>query len=170
MPYDEALADRIRRVVGPRPNISEKKMFGGLGFLRDGKMFCGIVKDELMVRVGPDRYEESLVRAHVRPMDFTGRPMNGYVFVGPPGCQTDKAVKAWVELGEAFVATLTQGSRPKARKKVNVSSRPRLNAEWHERHPMPKNPTTKQRLSWHMDHERNCACRPMPASLRALIK
>ena len=170
MAYDETLADRIRRVLGPRPDISEKQMFGGLAFLREGKMFCGIAKDELMVRVGPDRYEESLARAHVRPMDFTGRPMNGYVFVGAAGSRTDKALKAWVELGEAFVATLAPGSRSKARKKVSASSRPRLNAEWHERHPMPKNPTTEQRLSWHVDHEKNCGCRPMPASLRALIR
>jgi TfoX/Sxy family transcriptional regulator of competence genes len=109
MPFDEALADRIRRAIGPRADVTEKKMFGGLAFLLDGKMFCGIVKDELMVRVGPERYEESLAKAHVRPMDFTGRPMNGYVFVGPSGCRTEKAVKAWVELGAAFVTTLASG-------------------------------------------------------------
>jgi len=109
MPYDERLADRIRSALGPRPDIAEKKMFGGLAFLRDGKMFCGIVGDELMVRVGPERYEASLAKPHVRPMDFTGRPMNGYVFVEPPGCRTEKAVKTWVELGETFVATLKDG-------------------------------------------------------------
>ncbi len=113
MPYDEALADRIRRALGPRPDVTEKKMFGGLAFLRDGKMFCGIVKDELMVRVGPERYEPSLAKAHVRPMDFTGRPMNGYVFVGASGCRTEKAVKAWIDLGAAFVATLEGRPRPR---------------------------------------------------------
>jgi TfoX/Sxy family transcriptional regulator of competence genes len=118
MPYHEALADRIRRVLGPRPDVSEKKMFGGLAFLRDGKMFCGIVRDELMVRVGPDRYEASLAKAHVRPMDFTGRPMNGYVFVAAPGCRTDTAVKKWVGLGDAFVATLENHRRPLSRRRT----------------------------------------------------
>ncbi len=111
MPYDEGLADRIRGALGPNAEVTERKMFGGLAFLRSGKMFCGIVKDELMVRVGPERYEESLAKAHVRPMDFTGRSMNGYVFVGASGCRTTKAVRSWVELGAAFVATLEDRSQ-----------------------------------------------------------
>src|SRR5258707_938670 len=106
MAYDEALADRIRRAIGPRPGVTEKKMFGGLAFLLEGKMFCGIVKDDLMVRVGPDRYEAALAKAHVRPMDFTGRPMSGYVYVGPRGSRTVTALKRWVDQGAAFVATL----------------------------------------------------------------
>jgi TfoX/Sxy family transcriptional regulator of competence genes len=106
MAYDEELAERIRRAVGPRADVTEKKMFGGLAFLRDGKMFCGIVRDDLMVRVGPERYEASLTEAHVRPMDFTGRPMIGYVFVAAGGCRTEKAVAKWVERGARFVAKL----------------------------------------------------------------
>jgi TfoX/Sxy family transcriptional regulator of competence genes len=109
--YDEALADRVRRALGPRAGVSEKKMFGGLAFLLDGKMFCGIVKDELMVRVGPERYEESLRKTHVRPMDFTGRPMNGYVYVGAAGCRTDKALRPWIELGLRFVGSLPEKQR-----------------------------------------------------------
>src|SRR2546428_9318657 len=113
MAYDEALADRIRRAVGPRPDVTEKKMFGGLAFVLDGKMFCGIVKDDLMVRVGPERYGAALAEDHVRPMDFTGKPMNGYVFVGPSGCRTEKAIKKWVDQGAAFVATLDAGAKKK---------------------------------------------------------
>jgi hypothetical protein len=109
MAYDETLADRIRRGVGPRADVTEKKMFGGLAFLLDGRMFCGILKDDLMVRVGPERYKAALAEAHVRPMDFTGRPMNGYVFVGPDGSRTEKAIKKWVDQGAAFVATLDGG-------------------------------------------------------------
>lgn len=116
MAYDEALADRIRRVVGPRPDVIEKKMFGGIAFLLDGKMFCGIVNDDLMVRVGPERYEAALAEAHVRPMDFTGRPMNGYVYVGPTGSQTEKAIRKWVDLGAAFVTTLDRGAAKKRRR------------------------------------------------------
>jgi TfoX/Sxy family transcriptional regulator of competence genes len=104
--YDEKLADRIRRALGPRDDIEERKMFGGIAFLRDGRMFCGIAKDDLMVRVGPAGYEAALERPHVRPMDFTGRPMKGYVFVAPEGRRTDAALRAWVELSASFVGTL----------------------------------------------------------------
>jgi hypothetical protein len=68
-----------------------------------------------MVRVGPERYEESLAKKHVRPMDFTGRPMKGYVFVEPAGCRTEKAVKTWVDLAAAFVATLETRTRTRTR-------------------------------------------------------
>jgi hypothetical protein len=104
--YDLALADRIRRAVAGRAGVTEKAMFGGLAFLLDGKTFCGIVKHDLMVRVGPVRHEESLRLAHVRPMDFTGRPLKGYVYVGPEGCRTQRRVQAWVDKGAAFVGTL----------------------------------------------------------------
>jgi TfoX/Sxy family transcriptional regulator of competence genes len=91
-------------------------MFGGVAFLLDGKMFCGIVKDDLMVRVGPERYQEALTAARVRPMDFTGRPMKGYVFVGPAGTRTEKAVKRWVDQSAAFVATIERTRTKKPRK------------------------------------------------------
>jgi len=123
MAYDDKLADRIRRAVAPRADVTEKKMFGGLAFLLDGKMFCGIVKDDLMVRVGPERYETALAEAHVRPMDFTGRPMNGYVFVGPGGSRTEKAIKKWVDQGVTFVAALDGGSSAKKRGKPRSRTR-----------------------------------------------
>jgi TfoX/Sxy family transcriptional regulator of competence genes len=121
MAYDEHLAEQMRGILAGAPGVDEKKMFGGVAFLKEGKMFCGIVKDDLMVRVGPEHYEAALADAHVRPMDFTGRPMNGYVFVGPGGTQTEKAIKRWVDQGAAFVATLDGGatkkrSKPRARK------------------------------------------------------
>jgi len=116
MAYDEKLARRIRDAIGSRYRITEKQMFGGIAFLLNGKMFCGIVKDELMVRVGPERYEGALARAHVRPMDFTGRPMVGYVFVGPRGCASAKAIKPWIEQSTAFVATLKRTRKRPAKK------------------------------------------------------
>ena len=116
MAYDERLAERMRGILAGAPGVDEKKMFGGVAFLKEGKMFCGIVKDDLMVRVGPKRYEAALAEAHVRPMDFTGRPMNGYVFVGPGGTRTEKAIKRWVDQGAAFVATLDDGATKKRRK------------------------------------------------------
>jgi TfoX/Sxy family transcriptional regulator of competence genes len=106
MAYDTALADRIRRAIGRRDDVTEKKMFGGLAFLLDGKMFCGIVKDDFMVRVGPERFGAALAEAHVRPMDFTGRPMKGYVYVGPGGSKSERTIKKWVDLAAGFVASI----------------------------------------------------------------
>jgi hypothetical protein len=113
MAYDHELADRIRQALGSRAEVTEKRMFGGLAFLLDGKMFCGIVKADLMVRVGPDRYGPSLAEDHVRPMDFTGRPMVGYVFVGPGGVGSAKAIRKWVDRGVSFVAGLDRGTAGK---------------------------------------------------------
>jgi TfoX/Sxy family transcriptional regulator of competence genes len=117
MAYDQALEGRIRRAVADREDVTDKKMFGGVAFLLDGKMFCGIVRDDLMVRVGPERHGRALAEPHVRPMDFTGRPMQGYVYVGPAGSKTDKMVQRWVERGLEFVATAEKGKpgRKKAR-------------------------------------------------------
>lgn len=124
MAYDEALVERVRRALGTRAGITEKKMFGGVAFLLDGKMFIGIATEDLMVRVGPAAHEAALAEAHVRPMDFTGRPMKGYVFVSPAGCRTDKAVARWVERGTAFVATVEKAKRkPKAKPKQTTQSR-----------------------------------------------
>lgn len=123
MAYDEQLANRIRGVLGPRPGITERKMFGGLAFLLDGKMFCGVNKDELMVRVGPERHQEALRRKNVRPMDFTGRPMKGYVFVEPAGCRTGKAVQPWVEWSMAFVAALDPAMTRTTKKERTVGKR-----------------------------------------------
>ena len=102
MAYDEKLADRIRRALGPDDDIEERKMFGGIAFLRAGRMFVGITGDDLMVRVGPERYEESLGKPHVRPMDFTGRPLKGMVYVAPAGLRTKRALEAWVDRGVRF--------------------------------------------------------------------
>jgi TfoX/Sxy family transcriptional regulator of competence genes len=111
MPYDPSLADRIRSVAGSRRDVTEKKMFGGIAFLLRGKLFCGIVGDDLMVRVGPERYRQCLDFANVRPMDFNGKAMKGYVFVGPAGCRTTKALQRWVDRGFDFVASMDAGSR-----------------------------------------------------------
>jgi hypothetical protein len=81
-------------------------MFGGLAFLVGGHMCCGVVGDRLMVRVGPDAYEEALGRPHARKMDFTGRPMRGLVYVEPRGFASEDALAGWIARGLAFVETL----------------------------------------------------------------
>jgi TfoX/Sxy family transcriptional regulator of competence genes len=106
MPYDEGLAERVREALEPKRGITERKMFGGLAFLAHGHMFVGIVGDVLMARIGPEAYDTALERPHVREMDFTGKPMKGYVFVDPRGLSSDSALAGWVQQCHRFVQTL----------------------------------------------------------------
>jgi hypothetical protein len=100
MAYDERLANRIRQALSDRRDISERKMFGGLAFLCQGRMCCGIVGDDLMVRVALDGFAAVLRRRHVRPMDFTGKPLRGFVYVSPLGFATAAALRGWLTRGE----------------------------------------------------------------------
>jgi TfoX/Sxy family transcriptional regulator of competence genes len=104
--YDESFADRIRQVLGDDPGVDERKMFGGIAFLLDGNMFVGIARNELMVRVGPDAWQDALAQPHTREMDFTGRSMKGYVFVDPEGIAEDDELRAWIDRALEFVGTL----------------------------------------------------------------
>jgi TfoX/Sxy family transcriptional regulator of competence genes len=104
--YDETLAMRIRDAVAGNEGLSERKMFGGLAFMVNGNMFAGIVKDELMFRVGPEAFEEALSRPGARPMDFTGRPSKGMVYVEPAGFESDEDLKAWLDEALTFAAGL----------------------------------------------------------------
>ncbi len=106
MAYEEKLAERIRQVLKRRRNITEIKMFGGLGFMLRGHMCCGVIGDELMVRVGAEAYEDALRRKHAREMDFTGQPLRGFVYVAAKGIRTSSALKAWVDLGVLFTQSL----------------------------------------------------------------
>jgi TfoX/Sxy family transcriptional regulator of competence genes len=106
MAYDEGLAERIQQIVLDRPGVSQKKMFGGLAFMLNDYMFCGVTNDELMARVGPDNYAVSLAKENVREMDFTGRSMKGYVYVVPEGLESDQELAYWVDLCAEFVLTL----------------------------------------------------------------
>ena len=113
MAFDEHLADRIREALRDVPDVREQRMFGGLAFLVSGKMACGIVGDELMLRLGEHRADAALDEPHVRPMDFTGRPMRTMVYVAPAGFATPNALRRWVDQGVAHAATLP----PKARRR-----------------------------------------------------
>jgi TfoX/Sxy family transcriptional regulator of competence genes len=106
MAYDEALAGRIRRLLDGHDVVTERKMFGGIAFMLNGNMICGVVKDELMVRVGAEAYADALARPHARPMDFTGRPMKGMLFVGAEGIRSDSGLSGWTELSLAFAGSL----------------------------------------------------------------
>lgn len=106
MPYDEGLAERLREVLQGHPGVIERTMFGGLAFMSRGYMFVGILGDVLMARVGPEGYAQALSLPHVREMDFTGKPMKGYVFVEPPGFESDADLCAWVDRCHRFVQSL----------------------------------------------------------------
>lgn len=104
MPYDELLAKRIRNILTPyEKHVEEKKMIGGLCFMYKGKMSCGIVKEDLMVRVVREKYDASLEKPHCRVMDFTGKVLKGFLYVDKEGIQTEKQLRAWLVLGIEFV-------------------------------------------------------------------
>jgi TfoX/Sxy family transcriptional regulator of competence genes len=106
MSFDEGLAARVRKLVGRARGVEERRMFGGLAFLQSGKMFCGVLGRDLVVRVGPERHVEALTRPHTRPMDFTGRPMKGYIYVSEKGTADQRALASWVKVARRFVSTL----------------------------------------------------------------
>ena len=105
MPYDEKLVERVRGVLAGKA-VEERKMFGGLTFMVQGNMCCGVAGNRLMVRVGPEKYDEALGQKHAQLMDFTGRPMKGFVFVGSEGLASDKDLAAWVQRGVEFALSL----------------------------------------------------------------
>ena len=105
MAYDELLAVRIRAALSGQPGLKEEKMFGG-GFMLNGNLACGVNKDGLIVRVGPEKHAEALSRSHARPFDLTGRPMTGWVAVSGPGFETEQNLKEWLRLGVDFANTL----------------------------------------------------------------
>jgi TfoX/Sxy family transcriptional regulator of competence genes len=106
MAYDEGLAARVRDILDEHPGVIEKKMFGGLAFMVRGNMACGIIQDDLMVRVGPERYETALAQPHARIMDFTGKPMRGMVVVDGAGLDADETLDEWVQRGLQFALSL----------------------------------------------------------------
>jgi TfoX/Sxy family transcriptional regulator of competence genes len=106
MAYDEGLAQRIREGLQATPGFAEKKMFGGLCFLVNGNMACGVTGEELMVRVGLAGYGDALAQPHAREMDFTGRSLKGFVYVSPEGLEDDGELTAWVARGRDFAASL----------------------------------------------------------------
>ncbi len=106
MAYEEALADRVRDVLIDVDGVTERKMFGGLAFMVNGNMLCGPIGENLMVRVGPDGYEEALAIDGASEMRFTGKPMRGFVDVDGQALADDSALKAWVERGLTFAQSL----------------------------------------------------------------
>jgi hypothetical protein len=104
--YDRGLADRVREVLYLREGVSEREMFGGIGFMIGGNMACGVLGEELIVRLGPEEGERALTEPHTREFDATGRPMRGWLFVSAEGLGDDDALAGWVDAGADFAASL----------------------------------------------------------------
>ncbi|MDP6605437.1 MAG: TfoX/Sxy family protein [Dehalococcoidia bacterium] len=105
MAYNEVLLDRMREVLADH-EVREQKMFGGVSFMLRGNFCCGVNGDDMIVRVGPEWYEDALGQPHAREMDFTGRPMRGWVFVSDEGWATADTLERWVGRGVDFAMTL----------------------------------------------------------------
>lgn len=111
MVYSTFLAERLRKLLNHRQGITEKAMFGGISFLLQGKMFCGVLKDDLVVRVDPKESNKLLKKPNVRPMDFTGKPMKGFLYVSQKGYDTDEKLKGWIHRCFTYVSSLLQKTK-----------------------------------------------------------
>ena len=106
MAYDEKLADRVRELLASRSEVSERKMFGGIAFMVAGNMACGVLGEDLIVRLGDEDGARALAEDGVRPFDFTGRPMRNIVYVSSELTSSDEGLSGWVEAGADFAASL----------------------------------------------------------------
>src|SRR5215208_6023521 len=106
MAYDEQLADRVRDLLSARSDVSERKMFGGIAFMLAGNMACGVLGEDLIVRLDREESEKAVREDGIRPFDFTGKPMQGIVYVSPERTSGDDGLAEWVEAGAAYAASL----------------------------------------------------------------
>jgi TfoX/Sxy family transcriptional regulator of competence genes len=106
MAYDLKLADRVRTELRRVKDVREIQMFGGLCFTVSGNMCCGVIKDDLMIRLDREEVVDALRQPHTRPMDFTGRPLRGFLYVDRAGCRTPTALRGWVRRALAFASSL----------------------------------------------------------------
>jgi len=106
MAFDEKLAERIRRSLGRRKGVAEKRMFGGIAFLLNGNMCCGVHRTELIVRLAPEATDKALTESHTRRFDLTGRPMRGWILVESAGLRTDAQLRKWVAIAAKYAGSL----------------------------------------------------------------
>jgi TfoX/Sxy family transcriptional regulator of competence genes len=113
MPYNEQIASRVREELAAIRKVDEKKMMGGLTFMVNDKMCVGVLHDDIMVRLAPEEYEQALSRKGCREMTFTGKPMKGFVFVGPDGIRGKKELRYWIDLALAYNKTAKSSKKKK---------------------------------------------------------
>jgi TfoX/Sxy family transcriptional regulator of competence genes len=121
MAYDEALAQRVRAALTPQPKVEEKKMMGGLTFMVNGRMCVGVLRDDLMARIDPEVYETALTKKGCREMDFTGKPMKGFVFISPEGTKRRADLDYWIGLALDFNAKSPSAHRTRANCKESAA-------------------------------------------------
>ena len=106
MAYDEKLATRIRKQLGKKKGLVEKKMFGGLAFLLNGNMCCGVSRDEMIVRLDPEATAQAIKKPNVRIFDITGRQMKGWILIAGEGLKTKASLSKWVEIAVEYAGSL----------------------------------------------------------------
>lgn len=106
MAFDQKLAERVRKQLGKRRDVIEKQMFGGLAFLLNGNLCCGVHGRELIVRIAPAETDQALSQRHTHIFDLPGRPMKGWILVRPAGLTTDVALAKWIQSGMQYAASL----------------------------------------------------------------
>ena len=106
MAYDKKLADRIRKALAKQPKLTAREMFGGVGFMIRGNMACGVIKDELMVRIAKEATEATLKEAGARIFDFSGRPSPGWILVNQSVLTKPGELRAWVKRGVKYALSL----------------------------------------------------------------
>lgn len=127
MPHDERVAARLRAAVlraGPSEPVDERKMFGGIALMLADSMACGVIGDKLMVRVAPADRAAALGRPHARPMDFTGRPLRGFLYVEQDGFRSEAELDGWVALAVAAARAAAADKTKKTRRPAKVAGRP----------------------------------------------
>ena len=107
MAYDERVARRVRTALKRYPAVVEKKMFGGLVFMQQGNMCCGVIGEDLMIRLDPEEYDNALSQPHTRVMESNGKPFTGFVYVAPAGLARPSDLKRWIALAARYVLLLT---------------------------------------------------------------
>jgi TfoX/Sxy family transcriptional regulator of competence genes len=106
MAFDVQLADRIRKQLAKQKGLTEKKMFGGIGFLLNGNMCCGVIGAEMVIRLDPEQTDKALASKYTRIFDFSGRPMRGWIYVGAQAIETESDLKHWLQIGTKYAGSL----------------------------------------------------------------
>jgi TfoX/Sxy family transcriptional regulator of competence genes len=123
MPYDEELAGRVRKSIAGKGTIEEKKAFGGLSFMMGGKMCVGVQKNRLMVRIDPEKHDALIKRRGAGPMDFTGRPMRGFLFIDAEGVPDAGSLNFWVNESVEYVHTVQAKKKKRGKRRKGGAAR-----------------------------------------------